>query len=437
MTAEIAIMNKYGVALAADSAASIATSLGHTKIYDANKVFMLSKHRPVGVMVNGNSELMSVPWETIIKVYRKQLKDRSFKTLREYSGDFLTFLKTDTLLFPPAEQETYVYGAVYRTFHEIKEKFIDREVEAKAHKGLKVSAAAINKIVVDKVRGSFRFFTKLAVLPNVPPKFEKDVLAKYFQLIEQAIDDVFGKFKLSTATRKSLRRIAVALFARDTFQVEDMSGNRLLGSSEIIVAGFGDDELYPDLVSYEIEGVTNDTLIYKEGVDHKVTSIDSAVIIPFAQKEMVFTFMEGIAPNYRAKLGQALRALFKLYPDKLIKQMPGLTQAQRRKIIEALKKTGGTLASTFEDTLVQWARATNVNPILRTVAVLPIDELAIMAEALVNLTSFKRRVTLVPETVRGPIDVAVISKGDGFIWIKRKHYFESDDNPHFLKTSLG
>jgi len=36
------------------------------------------------------------------------------------------------------------------------------------------------------------------------------------------------------------------------------------------------------------------------------------------------------------------------------------------------------------------------------------------------------------ETVGGPIDVAVISKGDGFIWIKRKHYFSPELNHHFF-----
>lgn len=55
-----------------------------------------------------------------------------------------------------------------------------------------------------------------------------------------------------------------------------------------------------------------------------------------------------------------------------------------------------------------------------------------MAESLVNLTSFKRRITAEMETVGGPIDVAVISKGDGFVWIKRKHYFEKDLNPGFF-----
>lgn len=36
------------------------------------------------------------------------------------------------------------------------------------------------------------------------------------------------------------------------------------------------------------------------------------------------------------------------------------------------------------------------------------------------------------ETVADPIDVAVISKGDGFVWIKRKHYFERELNQHFF-----
>ena len=59
-------------------------------------------------------------------------------------------------------------------------------------------------------------------------------------------------------------------------------------------------------------------------------------------------------------------------------------------------------------------------PLTNSVAVLPKEELAVLAETLVNLTSVKRRMTMSTETVGGPTDVAVITKGDGFIWIKRK-----------------
>lgn len=66
---------------------------------------------------------------------------------------------------------------------------------------------------------------------------------------------------------------------------------------------------------------------------------------------------------------------------------------------------------------------------------LPKQDLAYMAESLVNLTAFKRKISNDNETVGGPIDVAIISKGDGFIWVKRKHYFNKDLNHHFFSRN--
>ena len=55
-----------------------------------------------------------------------------------------------------------------------------------------------------------------------------------------------------------------------------------------------------------------------------------------------------------------------------------------------------------------------------------------MAETLVSLASFRQKMSLELETVGGPIDVAVISKKDGFIWMKRKHYFKPEMNPNYF-----
>ena len=74
----------------------------------------------------------------------------------------------------------------------------------------------------------------------------------------------------------------------------------------------------------------------------------------------------------------------------------------------------------------------NVQPMMSIVQALPKEELASLAGALVNLTSLKRRVSLEAETVGGPIDVALISKGDGFVWIQRKHYFPAELNHQFF-----
>lgn len=52
----------------------------------------------------------------------------------------------------------------------------------------------------------------------------------------------------------------------------------------------------------------------------------------------------------------------------------------------------------------------------------------------ISLTSLVRRMQPGEETVGGPVDVAVISKGDGFVWINRKHYFKPELNASFFSN---
>ena len=107
---------------------------------------------------------------------------------------------------------------------------------------------------------------------------------------------------------------------------------------------------------------------------------------------------------------------------------PSLRAASSRVVERRLKGVTEDIFKKFQAYLEGYSQTSHVDPITSAVALLPKDQLAEMAEALVNLTSFKRRVTMEPETVGGPIDVAVISKGDGFIWIRRKHYFRPELN---------
>ncbi len=101
-------------------------------------------------------------------------------------------------------------------------------------------------------------------------------------------------------------------------------------------------------------------------------------------------------------------------------------------MLTGISKASKDLFDEFKKEVNEYKRDRHINPIVNIVAILPKDELAAMAESLVNLTSFKRKISMQAETVGGPIDVAVISKGDGFVWIKRKRYFKPELNPHFF-----
>ena len=53
--------------------------------------------------------------------------------------------------------------------------------------------------------------------------------------------------------------------------------------------------------------------------------------------------------------------------------------------------------------------------------------MAVLAESLIDLTGFQRILTFQQEGVGGPVDVAVITKNDGFSWLSRKSWYHHKD----------
>jgi hypothetical protein len=125
---------------------------------------------------------------------------------------------------------------------------------------------------------------------------------------------------------------------------------------------------------------------------------------------MVAGFMEGIDPNFLNRIFVELtNILSKVYPEEIAKTIPGLGKKDRANLVTALGKTGTDLVDVFGKAIFEHRQKKHIDPIVNAVSVLPKEELAEMAEALVSLTSTKRRVTLDAETVGGPVDVAIIS----------------------------
>src|SRR5258708_34231269 len=114
-------MNRNAVALAADSAVTLEFPEG-PKIYQTNKLFTLSKYRPVGVMVYGSADFMGIPWETIIKGYRRQLGDRGFPKVQDYAKNFLAFIETHQSFFPDERQRSSCYDLCRMWLHWVKVK---------------------------------------------------------------------------------------------------------------------------------------------------------------------------------------------------------------------------------------------------------------------------------------------------------------------------
>ncbi len=92
MTAEIAILNKTAVALAADSAVTISVGQNQQKVYDSeDKLFELSRRDPIGIMINSNMHFMEAPLPVLIKRYRAGCG--GFDRVEDAAMDFLHHLQ--------------------------------------------------------------------------------------------------------------------------------------------------------------------------------------------------------------------------------------------------------------------------------------------------------------------------------------------------------
>ena len=72
MTAVIGILNKRGVAIAADSAVTRTREDNRKYTKNGNKMLRISNCTPVSVMITGNADFLKIPWEVIVRRYREQ-----------------------------------------------------------------------------------------------------------------------------------------------------------------------------------------------------------------------------------------------------------------------------------------------------------------------------------------------------------------------------
>ncbi len=199
----------------------------------------------------------------------------------------------------------------------------------------------------------------------------------------------------------------------------------------LIFCGFGSEDRFPTLISFEIDGVICGRLKFKE-TNH--CDIDRngrrAAVLPYAQKEMVDRFVFGIDDKIKRDVQRYCRDTVKEALDAVIK-------ASGADGNEDVKNKSDAAEKAFSDNLnakvFETIRSRSRSEIEDMVEFMPKPEMARMAEALVELTSIKRRVSRGFETVGGPIDVAVISKAEGFTWVKRKYYFPPEINARYFE----
>jgi len=416
-------MNAQAVALAADSAVSIEG--GAKTFISAEKIFRLSAWEPVALMIHGNAAFMGVPWEALAKSYRHRIGSTSFPTLAEYADDFAKHVRaTASELF---DEEVLIRQARVEIRSRLVDCFELFEMQMKValqDKGF-VPAEGIPVFLHFAVGLERQKWSKAPLLPGLVNETHAHRLIKRFAGDARAVQkDIFAKFPILQPTQEKLDDLC-GLYLTRMFRNQDVGH-----TTGVVFAGFGAAEVFPRVIEYAYDGMVGDTLRCCLRSEYEVSLARPAAVVAFAQKDMVKAFMDGIDPHFKDQITDSLRTFLTEYSDVVLDSVPGLDGRQREHLKAEFRRIGGNAFIKYRDSMKEWRRREYAEKTLGVIRVLPKDELASVAESLVSLTSLKRRVSM-DASVSPPIDVCVISKHDGIVWVKKKHYFPIDLNSHF------
>lgn len=432
MTAEIAVYNKLAVALAADSAVTI-TGGNTVKINNgAEKLFALSKHHPVGLMVYGAGSLCGIPWEMIIKEYRKKLSDESFDTVKQYADNFFKFLCECKHLIPNDIKENYLSDILmYHVLPDMMQHIQDYEIKPFVQaNGYHPNTQQTYEII----EATCRVFLSKFISTDFYEDFDANDLAAAIDfslpLAEEACDTILYK-EDGIDVPDSLKSVLAEVFANIICRKSAFGIN-----TGLVIAGYGNEEYFPSILAYDVIGFFGEKVRLSPNTDKSSGGGDSGVTA-YAQEDEVSAFMTGISgqlQNYLfPKVEQCTNEILGAVRERIYNT--NLGQVEKDSLWKEIETFSSGIWTNATDEIRNFIGENHVSKVVEMIEFLPKQDLGYMAESLVNLTAFKRKVSNDSETVGGPIDVAIISKGDGFIWVKRKHYFDKGLNHQYFNRN--
>jgi hypothetical protein len=432
VTAEIAILNKHAVALAADSAVTLSRGQENQKVFNsADKLFELTCGTPIGVMVFNVLDFSEAPLAVLIKEFRSSYAQ--FDTVQVASEALLEYLRIFSENSPERIAETNLRATMdplidlleKRYDNRVKEKIEDPDWLKEAASSPETFKERLSEILDHILSILERLVKRLAEAEFVGSK--DHLLPRVEAYVQERLAQ-----KIATATEEQKIRVQAlgnAFFGKigDT---ESATG--------LVVAGYGAKELFPSLVHIELLGNYGGTLkfIRVETVDID-RSGDRSRVLPFAQREMAERFLYGLDARVNEMVTAFCQGTVGSIPEAIFDAVEFEDEEHKEALVSLADKAKAEFVRRLRDEGLQEIRKISQQAVEAMVEFMPKPDLAEFAEALVNLSSLQRRVSSGMETVGGPVDVAVISKAEGFVWVKRKHYFPRELNARYFRRLEG
>lgn len=424
MTTVVAILSKRGIAIAADSAVTRRrNSPEHTGVVEkvtknGNKTIRLSNKLPICVMVTGNADFLGNPWDIILRRYRQEQGDKELDTVKEYVDDLMKYIAGNDKFWSDKVVSSYVA----------------EKMEALLGKATQMLPSLLYNQVMDGAFSKSKtiisaYIKQLKELRKVrtSPHFDDYGIDTFRVSIKQALDYFFDENTKNeeecSFDIKFPREVLDGI--RDEFEqtlhAVLLSPNAYEGT-ELIFTGFGKNQEYPSLVPVYVNEGIDKHVNYMIGKEDNICDTHPVAICPFAQTDVIDAILYGEHNRWVIDVREEVRR--SINEDVFREEEDDDTDIQTLKISALLTNSGSDDGfkkyhkQQRKKNRLQWEKALK-NYDLKAMAAL--------ASSLVELTGFQRILTFQQEGVGGEIDLAVITKTDGFSWLSRKSWYHHKD----------
>lgn len=444
MTAVVGILNKRGVAIAADSAVTRnRPRIREKKVTkNGNKMLRVSNAVPVSVMITGNADFLGNPWEVVVRCYRRERGNIPHPTVEACLHDLFDYIASNEQIWNSNHANHLLEAILDDVFYGAESSVGNVGERPKSR------TYTLSKIYVRDFLKQLKKQRDAELACGVCPQFENFTIDSFRIFAQSTInnwmEDQTDRRRTHPPYPKAfMSEIKDALeqvvFAKLTTRAEDEVGcvSQSSSTTELIFTGYGAEQEYPSLIPVLVGGGFANRVNYHVRKQDIVCISDEnpVAICPFAQVDISTAIIKGMQRKCAVSIYEQLlesltyngSAIFGEVGDDDLdcEFMAMLSEVKVRDLGDRMVKE---INNRRNKTQQEWEKQL-VNYDLKAMAAL--------AESMIDLTGFQRILTFQQEGVGGPVDVAVITKNDGFSWLSRKSWYHHKDvNGHYGKLGI-
>jgi len=412
MSAEIILLNKLGVAIAADSAITVGK---RAAIFNnAQKIFPFPENIPLAFLYFSSTELMGIPIDVIFRRYMESVQSRKLKlsTIRDYLQDLVQFVEKNSdyftfQAFEPRYLQMY-FSDRYQEYLQKRKVVVEQQSQPLTEKNLiRETFLALKQ----EFASNNQYNKKLQTLPaNDYLQKKINPLIKPFLQVE-----AFGRDEKDDQSLQDDEATLLDYFSG--FVIESfqwVSSYEEIRKTSIYLAGYGHDALFPAYGGLNLFCTLKGKVIYNEDDFGEVSQNKPGLYKTLAQDDAIESFLTGHNFESLFQIGEDLTTYIKQEIQTHIDKNPGDKTF--------LEKIQNLILKGVDDTLFNSDRRYRTEfEIRNSLSKMGLLDLADYAENLINLQTIRRKYELSLEnqaTVGGPINVAIIDKYQGVRWYK-------------------